>query len=92
VVLANPDLQSIICTVWVRTPDFTSNGKTLAQWTPALQAEPKKLNGRNLELKDVSYMRWTDVNDTMVVTCVALVQGAKTGQPKRQYWTRQSSE
>ena len=74
------------------TPDFTSNGKTLAQWTPALEAEIKKLNGRNVELKDLSYMRWTDANDTMVVTFGELAQGAKTGQTKRQYWTRQGSE
>ncbi len=74
------------------TSDFSSNGKTLAQWTPALQAEIKKLDGRSIELKDVSYMRWTDTNDTMVVTFGELAQGAKTGQVKRQYWTRQGSE
>ena len=74
------------------TPDFSSNGKTLAQWTPALQAEVKKLAGRPIELKDVSYMRWTDTHDTMVVTFGELAQGAKTGQIKRQYWTRQGSE
>ena len=74
------------------TPDFSSNGKTLVQWTPALQAEIKKLDGRNIELKDVSYMRWTDTNDTMVVTFGELAQGAKTGQTKRQYWMRQGTE
>ena len=74
------------------TPDFSSNGKTLVQWTPALQAEIKKLDGRHIELKDVSYMRWTDTNDTMVVTFGELAKGAKTGQTKRQYWTRQGSE
>ena len=74
------------------TPDFSSNGKTLLQWTPALQAEIKKLDGRNIELKDVSYMRWTDTHDTMVVTFGELVQGAKTGQTKRQYWMRQGSD
>ena len=74
------------------TPDFSSNGKTLVQWTPALQAEIKKLDGRNIELKDVSYMRWTDTNDTMVVTFGELAQGSKTGQTKRQYWMRQGNE
>jgi L,D-transpeptidase YnhG len=74
------------------TPDFSSNGKTLAQWTPAVQAELKKLEGRPVELKDVSYLRWTDANDTMVVTFGELAQGAKTGQTKRQYWTRQGSQ
>ena len=74
------------------TSDFSSNGKTLVQWTSALQAELKKLEGRNIELKDVSYMRWTDTHDTMVVTFGEVAQGAKTGQVKRQYWTRQGSD
>lgn len=74
------------------TPDFSSNGKTLAQWTPALQAEVKKLEGRAVEIKDLSYLRWTDANDTMVVTFGELAQGAKTGQTKRQYWIRQGSQ
>ena len=74
------------------TPDFSSHGKTLAQWAPALQAEVKKLDGRNVELKDISYLRWTDANDTMVVTFGELAQGAKTGQTKRQYWIRQGGQ
>jgi L,D-transpeptidase YnhG len=74
------------------TPDFTSFGKTLAEWTPSLQGEIKRLGKRELQLKDVSYMRWTDSADTMVVTFGELVKGAKTGQTKRQYWTRQGSQ
>jgi murein L,D-transpeptidase YafK len=74
------------------TPDFTSNGKTLAQWTPALQAEVKKLEGRAVEIKDLSFLRWTDASDTMVVTFGELAQGAKTGQTKRQYWMRQGNQ
>lgn len=73
-------------------PDFSSSGKTLAQWTPTLQAEVKKLEGRHVELKDLSYLRWTDASDTMVVTFGEVAQGAKTGQTKRQYWTRQGSQ
>ena len=74
------------------TPDFKSNGKTLAQWTPNLQAELKKIGGRGLELKDVSYLRWTDASDTMVVTFAELVLGAQTGQTKRQYWIRHGAQ
>lgn len=74
------------------TPDFSSNGKTLTQWTSALQAELKKLEGRQVELKDLSYLRWTDANDTMVVTFGELAQGAKSGQTKRQYWMRQGGQ
>ena len=74
------------------TSDFTSYGKTLAEWTPALQTEVRLLNGRGIVLKDVSYLRWTDSADTMVVTFGELVQGAKTGRIKRQYWSRQGSQ
>ena len=74
------------------TPDFSSFGKTLAEWTPALQGEVQRLGKRELQLKDVSYMRWTDSTDTMVVTFGELVKGAQTGLTKRQYWTRQGSQ
>ncbi|MES2945677.1 MAG: L,D-transpeptidase family protein [Pseudomonadota bacterium] len=74
------------------TPDFTSYGKTLAEWTPLLQTELKQLAGRKVQIKDVSYLRWTDSADTMVVTFGELVQGARTGRTKRQYWTRQGSQ
>lgn len=74
------------------TSDFTSYGKTLAEWTLDLQSELKQQVGQNIQLKDVSYLRWTDTTDTMVVTFSELVQGAKTGRTKRQYWTRQSNQ
>jgi len=73
-------------------PDFTSYGKTMAEWTPALQAEVKQLGGRDIQLKDVSYLRWTDSSDTMVVTFGELVKGANSGRTKRQYWIRQGSQ
>ena len=74
------------------TTDFTSYGKTLAEWKPAMTTEVKQLAGREVQLKDVSYMRWTDTTDTMVVTFGELVQGAKSGITKRQYWTRQGNQ
>ena len=74
------------------TPDFTSYGKNLGEYAPAMQQELKQLAGRAVQLKDVSYLRWTDASDTMVVTFGELAQGAKTGQTKRQYWIRQSGQ
>ena len=65
------------------TPDFNSYGKTLAEFTPTVQLEVKQLAGRGVQLKDVSYMRWLDSNDTMVVTFGELAQGAKSGLTKR---------
>ena len=57
-----------------------------------MATEVKQLAGREVQLKDVSFMRWTDSADTMVVTFGELVQGAKSGTTKRQYWTRQGSQ
>ena len=73
-------------------PDFTSFGKTMAEWKPGLQSELKQLRGRDIQIKDVSYLRWTDSADTMVVTFGELVKGATTGRTKRQYWARQGSQ
>lgn len=74
------------------TPDFTSNGKSLDQWKPVLQSEVSKVQGRTIQLKDVSYLRWTDANDTMVVTFGEVAEGVKTGWTKRQYWMRQGTQ
>ena len=73
-------------------PEFTSNGKSLADWKPELLAELKKTAGRGVELKDVSYLRWTDSADTMVVTFAELKRGQVTGVIKRQYWSRNGGQ
>ena len=74
------------------TPDFSSYGKSLDQYTPLLKSEMKALKGRNLELKDLSYFQWTDSAETMVVSFGEVAQGKKTGIHKRQYWIRSSKE
>ena len=74
------------------TPDFRSYNKTLAEWTPSLRSELDKIRGRNLQLKDVSYLRWTDSADTMVVTFGEVADGSRTGPTKRQYWLRQDGQ
>ncbi len=75
------------------TTDFNSYGKTLADWTVQQRAEAEKLRGRPVQLKDLSYLRWTDNgSDTMVVTFGEVMAGARTGQVRRQYWVRQSRQ
>lgn len=74
------------------TPDFRSYNKTLAEWTPSLRSELDRIRGRNLQLKDVSYLRWTDSADTMVVTFGEVADGSRTGPTKRQYWLRQDGQ
>ena len=74
-------------------PDFQSyRKKPLEEWTQVLQAEARALKGRELQLKDKSYLRWTDSADTMVVTFGEVAEGARTGPVKRQYWTRRGQQ
>ena len=72
--------------------DFSSYGKTLADWTALLRTESEKMRGRPAQLKDLSYLRWTDSSDTMVVTFGEVPDGARTGPTRRQYWVRQGSQ
>jgi hypothetical protein len=75
------------------TPDFNSNnGKTLSEWVPGLRSELSRARNRPIELKDLSYLRWTDASDTMVVTFGEVADGAHNGATKRQYWTRQGQQ
>ena len=74
------------------TPDFNSFGKTLTEWVPDLRNEVDRVRGRPIQLKDLSYLRWTDVADTMVVTFGEVADGSLTGPTKRQYWVRQGNE
>lgn len=69
-------------------PDFNSYGRTLQQWAPTLKADMVKARGRELELKDVSVLQWTDAAETMVVTFGEVSQGSMSGSIRRQYWTR----
>ena len=71
------------------TPDFTLNGRSLADSTPLLKVELGRGRGREIELKDLSVLRWTDNADTMVVTFGEVPTGARSGPVKRQYWVRQ---
>ncbi len=75
------------------TGDFDSYGKNLAAWTLQQRAEAEKMRGRPVQLKDLSYLRWTDNDsDIMVVTFGEVVDGSRTGLVKRQYWVRQSRQ
>jgi hypothetical protein len=64
----------------------------MAQWKPILGREVEALRGRDLQLKELSYLRWTDGADTMVVTFGEVAAGARTGTMKRQYWVQQGGQ
>lgn len=74
------------------TSDFAVNGKTLAQWTPLLKVELGRVRGRDIQLKDLSVLRWTDSADTMVVTFGEVAAGSRSGPVKRQYWVREDGQ
>ena len=85
---ASGDIERILS---FYSPDFSGSGKSLAEWTPALRLEIDKAHGRDVLLKELSYLRWTDNADTMVVTFDEVVAGARVGPVKRQYWVRQGA-
>lgn len=68
------------------TSDFSNYGKNLAQYTALQASELSKLKGRDIALTNLSLMRWTDKNDTMVVTFDEVIAGSTRGVTKRQYW------
>lgn len=74
------------------TPDFSSYGKGLDQFSRMLKAEMKASKGRAVELKDLSYFQWNDSAQTMVVSFGEVTAGKRTGTHKRQYWVRASNE
>ena len=74
------------------TPDFNVNGKPIAERIGITKVELNKARGREIELKDVSLLRWTDGADTMVVTFGEVPAGARTGPVKRQYWVREGPQ
>jgi murein L,D-transpeptidase YafK len=73
-------------------PDFNAYGKTRDQWADTLKSELSKVKGQSIEIKDKSFLRWTDSTDTMVVTFGEVVIGKRTGWTKRQYWNRQGGQ
>lgn len=73
-------------------PDFAAYDKTRDQWSATLRREVQQLQGRVLALKDLSYLRWSDEADTMVVTFGEVANGSRNGPVKRQYWLRQDGQ
>ncbi|WP_048439256.1 murein L,D-transpeptidase family protein [Caenimonas sp. SL110] len=72
--------------------DFNGNGKSLAEWAPTLKQEADRSRGRNIQMKDLSYLHWSsDRSETMVVTFGEVTDGDRTGPVKRQYWLRQGT-
>lgn len=65
-----------------------NNGRNLTDWLPLLRADLDKIRGHKLELQSLSFLKWSDKDDTMVVTFTETLDNASQGPLKRQYWTR----
>ena len=74
------------------TPDAQAAGKPLAEALPQLRTELERVRGADVQLKDLSYLRWTDSADTMVVTFGEVPAGQRTGPVRRQYWVRTGTQ
>ncbi|MDT4859269.1 hypothetical protein FQZ97_937710 [compost metagenome] len=66
---------------------FLNQGRDLAQWWPRVESELRPVKGpRELQLKELSLLRWRDTQDTMVVTFGEVPLGQSRGVTRRQYW------
>lgn len=72
--------------------DFSNGSKTRGDWQAVLAREVAQTRGRELQLKDLSMLRWQDKEDTMVVTFGEVAAGQRTGTSKRQYWSRRAGQ
>lgn len=68
---------------------FMNQGRDLAQWWPRVESELRANGSRELQMKDLSVLRWRDQDDTMVVTFGEVAAGQSRGVTKRQYWVRE---
>lgn len=72
---------------------FQNAGKEPGQWWSRQASEMRDSKGlREVQLKDVSMLRWQDSQDTMVVTFGEVAQGQSRGVTRRQYWSRERDE
>lgn len=72
-----------------------SNGaKDSGQGWARMETELRTANRtpKDLQLKDVSMLRWKDSQDTMVVTFGEVASGQSRGVTRRQYWARERDQ
>lgn len=71
---------------------FRNQGRDLAQWWPRMEDEVRNGGVREVQLKDLSLLRWRDKEETMVVTFGEVAEGSRRGMTKRQYWMRERDQ
>lgn len=73
-------------------PDFSADGKDLMAFGATLEADIRRVNGRAIQLGDLSFLRSGDDADVMVATFSEVVPGTRGGRILRQYWERRRSQ
>ena len=68
------------------------NGKNLSDWKIALRDDQAKLQGKASTVSDLSFVRWQDKDDIMVLTYNENSSFRKTSVTKRIYWIRVASQ
>ena len=68
------------------------NGKNLSDWKIALRDDQAKLQGKASSVSDLSFVRWQDKDDIMVLTYNENSSFRKTSVTKRIYWIRVASQ
>ncbi len=69
----------------------TRRGPTTAPLDNVLRQELATAQGRNIQLKDTSFLMWHDKSDTVMATFGEVVAGERTGRTRRQYWVRDAN-
>jgi L,D-transpeptidase YnhG len=77
--------------VWFYDANFF-NGKGLSDWKIALKEEQAKQLGKSVAITDVSFLRWQDKDDIMVLTYTENSSFRKMPIIKRLYWIRVASQ
>lgn len=68
------------------------NGKGLSDWKIALKEDQAKQLGKAIAISDVSFVRWQDKDDIMVLTYTENSSFRKMPITKRLYWIRVASQ
>ncbi|MET0335625.1 MAG: L,D-transpeptidase family protein [Rhizobacter sp.] len=74
------------------SPQFTSGGADLEQWSKSVSRELSNARGREPELKEMSILAWRDSGDVLIVTFGEVLKGQLSGPMKRQYWGKEGGQ
>lgn len=69
-----------------------NNGKSLSEWAPQLRSDVDKMRGHRLDLRSLSFLKWQDKDETMVVTFTEALDNNSQGPLKRQYWMKSGNQ